>query len=387
MQYREVGDTGIMISTLGHGTMRYKGPENAAEMIHHGLGLGMNYFDIGPAYAFKSFDENAEVWVGKAIAGVPREKMVLSSKAQPRHTDSPRVEASLGVDTRDQMRQCIENSLQRAGVDYFDFYQLWDMSAEDHFDAACVGDDCPLTAMRQAKEEGLVRQLGFTTHNPNPDEVIEWLKQVPDFKFITVYYNFTDTSPEKLINFAYEHGVGVCIMGPLRGGLLVGESPAFARALPEFAGLPVQEIALRFLLGTPAVTTIISGMNEFAHMDQNAAVASLEQPMSAEQRERFVTAFREFTGGQALCTGCRYCAGACPEGLPVWQMMPFYQLAAVFEVESGKQAVAKMKGSERMDPAKCVACGVCVEKCPQKLPIPERMEALVAMAEEYSKEQ
>lgn len=202
-----------------------------------------------------------------------------------------------------------------------------------------------------------------------------------------MYYNFTDTAPEKVINFAHDNGVGVCIMGPLRGGLLVGQSPAFDKALPEFTGMPVQEIAIRFLLGTPAVTTVISGMNEIAHMDQNAAVASLEDPMTAEQRERFVAAFQEFSGGEALCTGCRYCAGACPEGLPVFQMMPFYQLAAVFQVESGKKAVARMKGSERMDPAKCTACGACVEKCPQHLPIPERMEALVQMAEEYSSEE
>lgn len=385
MQYREVGDTGIMISTLGHGTMRYKGPENAAEMIHHGLSLGMNYFDIGPAYSYNEFDDNAESWVGRAIAGVPRENMVLSSKAQPR-AGEPKVERSLGISTRDQMWQCIENSLKRAGVEYFDFYQLWDMSAPDHFETACIGPDTPLAAMREAKEQGLVKHLGFTTHNPLGDQVIDWLGQVPDFKFITVYYNFTDTAPEKVIDYAREHGVGVCIMGPLRGGLLVGESPAFERALPEFAGLPVQEIAIRFLLGNPGVTTLISGMNEIEHMDQNARVASLEDPMTPEQRERFIQAFRDFTKGEPLCTGCRYCAAACPEHLPVWMMMPMYQLAEVFEVPSARKMVAKMVGSERMDPSKCIACGVCVEKCPQNLPIPERMEKLVDLSNAFKAE-
>ena len=381
MQYRPVGDTGIMVSALGHGTMRYKGRENAVEMIRHGLDLGMTYFDIGSAYSFKGFDDNAETWVGEAIRGVPREGMVLSAKAQPRHGEA-RVDRGLSISTRDDMWQCIENSLKRVGVDCFDFYQFWDMSAPDHFDAACREKASPMQAMREAKEQGLVKHLGFTTHNPLGDQVIEWLQQAPDFRFITVYYNFSDRAPEKVIDWAYEHGVGVCIMGPLRGGLLAGHSEVFARALPEFAGLPVQEIALRFLLGTPAVTTVISGMNEIAHMDQNAQVASLAEPMTPAQRERFITAFQEFTRGEPLCSGCRYCQGACPEGLPVWNMIGLYQLATVFEIESARRQVAAMHNSERMDPTKCTACGTCVEKCPQTLPIPDYMERLAKLAEE-----
>lgn len=386
MQYRPVGDTGIEVSVLGHGTMRYHDGDNAQQMIQHGLSLGMTYFDVGPAYKFTDDQSNAEVWVGKALQGVPRESVVISSKAQPRSGEA-RVDRALGIGTRDQMWQCLENSLRRLQVDYLDFYQLWDMSADDHFEVACRGEGTPLQAMREAKEQGLVRHLGFTTHSTQPGAVMRWLEEVPDFRFITVYYNFNDRGPEKLIDFAREQGVGVCIMGPLRGGLLVGESEAFARALPDLAGLPVQEIALRFLLSNPGITTVISGMNEIAHMDQNARVASLAEPMTADQRARFIEAFREFSQGEPLCTVCRYCAGSCPEGLAVADMLSQYQLAAVFGLESGREKVAAMYGAEGQNPARCVACGACVEKCPQKLPIPEYMERMAALAEELHNRQ
>jgi uncharacterized protein len=288
------------------------------------------------------------------------------------------VDMGLGIHTRDQMWECIENGLRRVGVGYFDFYQLWDMSADDHFAAGCEGPNSPLQAMREARDQGLVKHLGFTCHG-TAEQAVRWLGEVPDFKIVTLYYNFNDRAPETVLEYAADHGVGAVIMGPLRGGLLVGESEAFAQALPELAGLPIQEIALRFLLGTRGVTTVIAGMNELGQVAQNAAVADLADPMTTAQRERFIAAFQEFSRGVGLCTGCRYCAGSCPEGLPVPAAMSAYQLYDVFGVKSVAAQIAGLKDAS--DPGLCTACGTCVEKCPQKLPIPERMERLAVIAE------
>jgi uncharacterized protein len=376
-----MGDTGLDVSAIGIGTMRFKDKANAAEIINHSLDLGLTYIDIGPAYSFKSFDDNAEVWTGEAIKGRERSSMVISSKAQPRPaSDNPRVEASLGVFTRDQMWKCIENSLQRAGVDYFDFYQFWDMSAPDHFEAACMGDNSPLQALREAKEQGLVKHLGFTSHG-GPDDIVSWMAQVPEFKTITVYYNFNDRYPERALNYAREHGVGCVIMGPLRGGLLVGESPVFGRYLPELEGAPIQEVALRFLLSSPAVSTVISGVNEIAHLEENVAVVEAENALTADQRQLFIDAFQEFSKGEALCSGCRYCADACPENLPISTMLGLFQLHEVFEMPTATAQLKGFAGNDTYDASKCLACGVCVEKCPQNLDIPAKMERIVAFFE------
>jgi predicted aldo/keto reductase-like oxidoreductase len=377
MQYRLVGDTGVKVSVLGIGTMRFKSRENAVAVVRRAIKLGLNYIDCGAAYSWQSPEENAEAWVAEAIKHVDRSKLILSAKAQPRKGEA-RVDRHLGINTRDQMWACIEQSLKRLKVGYFDFYQFWDMSAPDHFDAACHGKSAPLKALREAKEQGLVRHLGFTTH-AGPDFIIESLDRVPEFRFVTVYYNFTNRYTEEAINYAYEHGVGVAVMGPLFGGLLVGQSDAFTDALPELRDMSVHEIAFRFLFSMRQLSTVLSGMNEVAHVDENAKVAGDEAFLTPGQCERFVKAFQEFSQGEALCTGCRYCDNACPFELPIYQLMNTYQLYQIFGLPAGEEQLERLKSNSKASPLKCEACGECAEKCPQRLPIAKRMERLVEL--------
>ncbi|MBS3762864.1 MAG: aldo/keto reductase [Planctomycetes bacterium] len=376
MRYREVGDTGIEVSVLGFGTMRYKSGENAAEIIHRGLELGMNYFDIGSAYSWDSYEENAETWTGRAIKDVNREDVVLSAKAQVRPGEErhERAEANIGIRNRDEMWMSIENSLDRVGVDYFDFYQFWDLSKPEDFETARNGDDSPLQAMREAQEQGLVKHLGFTSH-AQADEIISWLNQVPDFRTITVYYNFLGRYCEKVLDYAQENDIGVKIMGPLRGGLLTGKSEVFSKHLPELADAPVQEVAFRFLQSHPGISTILSGMNEIAHLEQNVDIVSSGDMMSEDQRDAFIEAFQEFSKGQPLCTGCRYCLGACPQNLAIYQLMGLYQASEIFGLENARQQIENLSG-ENKDPSRCVDCEECIEVCPQSLPIAERMDKL-----------
>jgi len=377
MQYRPVGNSGARVSVLGIGTMRFKGRGNAAEVIRRAAKLGLNYIDIAAGYSYRSPEENAESWVGEAIKGLDRSKLVLSAKAQPRKGEA-RLERCLGVHTRDQMWRCIEASLKRVGVGYFDFYQLWDMSQPAHFDAGCNGKDSPLVALREAREQGLVRHIGFTSHG-GPDDIIQWLGRVPDFRFITVYYNFTNRYVEEAIAYAHDRQIGVAIMGPLYGGILVGHSGAFDDALVELRRMPVQEIAFRFLYSNPAIATVLSGMNEVAHLEENAAIASDRAGLTPGQCERFVRAFQDFSKGEALCTGCRYCDNTCPTELPIYQLMSTYQLSQIFGLPAGDEQLERLRDAGKLDTTKCQACGKCTEKCPHHVPVAKRMKHLAEL--------
>ncbi len=388
MRYREIPRTGHKLSALGLGTMRFKGRDNAVRTIRRCLELGVNYIESAAGYGWESPEENADAWVGEAIKGWDREKVVISSKVQANCGDE-RPDNGLPVSTYDGTWQAIENSLERIGTDYLDFYLLWSLGNDRMYEAACSG---PLQAMRDAKEQGLVKHLGFTSHAPN-DKIIGWLQENPDMDFIIVYYNFfsreldeqgTYGPFEKAIAWAHEQGIGVGTMGSLYGGMLTGKSPAFASVLPDQPDTPLQEMAFRFLLSNPGITTCLSGLNDIEHVEEDVRIVSELEPMTEAEREAFVEAFHGLTKGQKMCTGCNYCK-ECPEGLATPWLMQFYQQHDVFDLPAVKDRIATMATMDRYNPDRCVECGQCEEKCPQQLPIIERIRRVRELASEYRK--
>ncbi len=386
MLYREIPRTGQKLSALGLGTMRFKGRENAVRTIRRCLELGVNFIESASGYNWESPEENADAWVGEAIKGWDREKLIISSKMQANVGDENR-DKGLPVSTYDGAWQAIENSLTRIGTDYLDFYLLWSLGSDEMYEAANAG---PLQAMRDAKEQGLVKHLGFTSHAPN-DKIIGWLQQNPDMDFIIVYYNFfsrqldeqgTYGPFEKAIAWAHQRGIGVATMGSLYGGILTGRSPAFAGILPDTPDATLQEMAFRFLLSNPGITSCLSGLNEIAHIEEDVEIVSKLGPMSADEGLAFAQAITDMTGGQAMCTACRYCRG-CPEGLRIPWLMQFYQQHDIFQLPSVKEKIATMTLDDAYNPDRCVECGQCEEKCPQDLPIIERIHRVQELAAQY----
>jgi len=374
MEYRSIGDTGLEASVLGIGTMRFKGVENATEVIQRALDLGLNYLDCGSAYSFKDDQENAEAWTGRAIQGRKRETMILSAKAQPRSVHAM-VDKHLGIHTRDQMWQCIENSLRRLGVEYLDFYQFWDLSAEEHYQTACVGQNAPWRAMLEAQDQKLVRHLGITTHAA-PRDIMSFIERTPELRFITVYYNFAKRQVEPAIEYAHEHQLGVAVMGPLYGGLLTGRSPVLSREGKGLVRASVQELAFNFLCDNECITTCLGGMNSLFHLEENIEIVDRFVSMNQDERHQFRAACQEFNEVEALCSGCLYCENACPQNLQIHQLMNCYQIREIFRLDTMNARLAQMKTSGQPNLDTCTACGICTERCPQNLPIADRIKVL-----------
>ncbi len=358
MRYRPLGKTGYMVSALSFGCMRLKDdPELNEKLIARAVDLGVNYFETTRYYLGGTCQHRTAPGLEGKTAGV-----IVSGKER------------IGPDqTAYLFRKEMERQLDILGLDHFKFFQVgwfrWKMMSH------LLKRGGVLDAIRRARDEGLLKFVGFTGHD-SPEDFIRCI-ETGIFDCITVPYNMLNRTYEPLIKRAGELGVGVVAMCPVAGGTLGYPSEAIQEAVDM--DLPTPALALRFVLSNPDVSTACSGMNTLEMLEENVCTAREFDPEEASFAQicEGVDKLREKLGDQ-FCTACRYCTD-CPEGLEIWRLMETWQNWKAFGLEEWAcQAIENL--SDEKQPARCSACGACEEKCPNDLPIRERLEELAALA-------
>jgi len=138
------------------------------------------------------------------------------------------------------------------------------------------------------------------------------------------------------------------------------------------------EWALRWIWNRPEACVVLSGMNDEAHIEENLRIAGEATPNSLTDAElqlvrRAADAYRRLM--KADCTGCQYCL-PCPAGVAIPSCLGFYNARRAFgDKKAAMHYVLFLGGAggESSMASLCKQCGVCVERCPQGLPIPELM--------------
>ena len=373
MHYRRADRMDLDYSVLGIGAMRYSDADNAFEVIQAAVGAGCNYIDTCPGYGHQSDTENSEVWVGKAIKG-HRSKLLLSSKgAQPNpNGPTPDLARGFNLSSADEARQLIDQSLRRLDVDYLDFYQFWSCSAPETFERLTAKDGF-LDGMKAARDEGLIRHIGITSHD-KPENIIRYL-ETGEFGTVTIVYNVIRRENEPVIRRAAELGIAVCTMCSLSGGVLAGASDRIRALLPQ-RDWTAPELALRYVLDTAGVTCALSGMTRVSDVEQNVRTA-LAPPLSPAERAALLAGIDKSLGqAHAICTGCAYCM-PCPEGIDIPAILRAYTMGRFLGLESASRA-AYARGLARDDNAwrvdVCAECGQCTEKCPNEHDVPAHLK-------------
>jgi len=372
MQYRPYGRTGVKVSALGFGCMRFpmkKGKVDrdlAVPMLQRGYERGINYFDTGKWYC----SQDSEATLGEAVKGMDRSKIYLSTKYAQAHR------------TADDLREKFETSLKLMQVDYIDFYHMWGLGWEK-YTTHMANKGGPLEAFLKLKEEGLVRHLSTSFHS-KPDE----LKQLVDtghFETILCQYNLLDRANEESIAYAASKGVGVAIMGPVGGGRLGVPSDKITGTLGAPARVSTPELALRFVLSNPNVSVALSGMSTMQQVEENVETASRDSYLTEEERDKVAQAMSENKKlAELYCTGCRYCL-PCPEdvNIPrVFELVNYYRVYGLQDYAHNtymKLIEHSLEGKQGKDATFCAQCGECEDKCPQKLKIIEQLKEAHAL--------
>lgn len=378
MQYRTLGQTGLQVSSLGFGAMRLPVVDGhrdqidypkATELLHHAIECGVNYVDTAWFYHAEVFGQagQSEPFIGHALKDGWRDRVYLATK----------LPVSL-LKTREEMETYLQAQLERLQTPYVDFYLMHGLGGASWDRIEALG---ALEFIESARERGLIRHAAFSFHG----EVADFKRIVDayDWAFAQIQYNYMDVEYQagfEGLRHAADKGMGVVVMEPLKGGKLATGLPAetvdaFASADPDRSPA---EWALRYVWNDPGVSLLLSGMNETAQVDENVAVAETALPGSLPPEQLAI--YEKVCALMAArvktdCTACHYCM-PCPSGVDIPAVLKALNAAAVWDDPNGwASGYAQVKGKASL----CTACGQCAEACPQGLPIPDLMQEAVRL--------
>ncbi len=313
MRHRPLGRTGLEVSELGYGAWgigrtMWIGADDAESLraLHRAIELGVDFLDTALGYG----DGHSERLVGQAVRE-SRETIHVATKVPPKNGEWPAQDGVPADETfpADWVVACAEKSLANLGLDTIDVLQFHVWSDE------WVGEGDWLDAVERLKRDGTIRFFGVSINDHQPANAIR-LVETGVVDTVQVIYNLFDQSPEdELFPAVLDAGVGVIVRVPFDEGGLTGKirpDTTFpegdfrnryfrgdrkqqvwdrVQAIAEDAGVPVDgiaEIALRFCLSHPAVSTVIAGMRSVRNVEANARAVEAG-PLDEAMLERLRT--------------------------------------------------------------------------------------------------
>jgi len=300
MDYRTLGTTGIQVSELCLGAMMFGAwgnpdHDDSVRIIHRAVDAGVNFIDTADMYS----TGESEVIVGKALADLDREHIVLATKVHGPMSGDPNAQ---GNSRRWVIAEC-EHSLRRLGTDYIDLYQIHRPSPETDVDDT-------LGALSDLVHAGKIRYAGSSTFPAHQVVEAQWVAERRGrerFRTEQPQYSMLARGIEAdLLPVCQQYGMGVLSWSPLAGGWLSGafgegkqntsrrsamlpdrydlslptnqrklEAVIELQKVADDAGHSLLELALAFVLVHPGVTSPIIGPRTMEQLESQLVAADI----------------------------------------------------------------------------------------------------------------
>ncbi|HEX6924714.1 MAG TPA: aldo/keto reductase [Longimicrobiaceae bacterium] len=308
MEYRTFGRLGWQVSEVGYGMWGMGGwtgsdDEQSRASLDEAVARGCNFFDTAWAYG----EGHSERLLGELVRRHPDRRLYTATKIPPKNRAWPsrRGYELDDVFPPDYIREYAEKSLENLGTESIDLLQfhVW----ED----AWAHDERWQRAMGDLRDEGLVHGVGISLNRWEPWNGLETIR-TGHIDAVQVIYNIFDQAPEdELFPLCRELNIAVIARVPFDEGTLTGtltrestwpdgdwrniyfgpenlgssvdRAEALRPDIPE--GMTMPELALRFILSNPDVSTVIPGMRKLEHVRANTAVSG-GRPLTPEVIER-----------------------------------------------------------------------------------------------------
>lgn len=374
VKYRRLGKTNLQVSEIGFGAewMERHDAEEVKAVTEHAQKSGINILDCWMS------EPNVRTNLGLALEG-NRDKWYIQG-----HIGSTWQNGQY-VRTRD-LNKCIpafEDLLSRLRTDYVDLGMMHFIDTEKDWEDAINGPF--LGYVRDLKEQGKIRHIGMSTHNPQMG--IRAVKAgLVEMILFSVNPAFDMLPPTDNIDnyFAEEYADGLGGIDPVRTELyrLCDQEDVGITTMKSYAGgrlfdaqrspfgvalTPVQ--CIHYALTRPAVAAVMAGFDTPEHVD--AAVAYETATPEEKDYASVLANAPKHTFGQGECTYCGHCR-PCPQDIDIAMVNKYYDLATMQpEVPATVKAHYEALDHHAMD---CISCHSCESRCPFGVQIADRMQ-------------
>ncbi len=311
MRYRTLGRTGFQVSDIAHGLWGMSGwsesdDSESRQAIQLAIDLGCTFFDTAWAYG----NGKSDGLLGEALTKNAGKRIYAASKIPPKNLQWPALPKYKYSDVFPsdhvfRYAKKIGEQLRADSIDLLQFH-VWDDSWAEESEFR--------DTVEKLKRDGLIRSFGLSLNRWEPENGLKALR-TGLVDVVQVIYNIFDQAPEdKLFPVCQELNIGVIARVPLDEGSLGGKMTLqtrfpetdwrskyfgpenLAATIPRVeklkqlvpADMTLPELALRFILSNPAVSTTIIGMRKLDHVRRNVSVSdapALEPALLAELKK------------------------------------------------------------------------------------------------------
>ncbi|WMM25997.1 aldo/keto reductase [Tissierella sp. MB52-C2] len=332
MEKRRLGKTSLDVSVIGFGGIPIQRVDSE---LSHGLlqeayNRGINFIDTARGY------NESENLIGEALEKIGRDKFILATKSMKRDYDG--------------MVEELNISLKNLKTDYIDLFQFHNIRTFEELDFI-MSDNGAFKALKEAKEKGIIREIGITSHSP---ELLDKAVDMGEFATIQCPYNPVERQAEELFKKAKDMNIGVIVMKPLAGGAITKG-----------------ELSLRFIVDNPNISVVIPGMDTLEQVKSNSEVGINIRKLTGE--EESILSEEANSLGTEFCRRCGYCL-PCPQNIDIptqFLMEGYYTRYNLKEWAQSRYDAMEYRAIH------CIECGLCESKCPYNLPIRKMMKNVV----------
>ena len=354
MEYRNLLH-GEKISTIGigAGSLHDATPREIEDIICYGMDHGINFMDT------VMYDEAAVKPIVRALKG-RRDNMLMQLHLSVVYPQGQYARTRV----LSTVQKGFEQELKKYGTDYADIGLIHCVDETDDFEKVMY--DGIFDYARKLKQAGIIRYLGFSSHNP--DICLRFVEtgEIDLFMLsVNAAYDFEPLRGKlalsnkrmELYQKCQKQGIGITVMKPYGGGQLLD-----SRTSPFGRAMTISQ-CIQYALDRPAVLSCLPGVRSIADLKDVLAYYDV----SKEERDYSFIGKLAHHDMQGTCIYCNHCQ-PCPSNIDIGAVNKYLDLAKVGD-ELAKDHYMKL----RKHATDCIECGACEKNCPFHVNVCERM--------------